>query len=180
MVRSVFGIFLCFWFLTVGAVSIAAPPPRPILVLNESAMVGPFYRNAYDALRSTVTTSSQPVSIYLEQLELERFGGDRYELDLKTHFQSKYVDKPIGVIVALGFGALDFVLRLRTGLFTGVPVVFVMVDDVDLKRLNLPPDVYRSHVHSEVSRFPKVCAHCGAGFTANCNCRGPLGETDCI
>ena len=142
MVRWVVGIFFCFCLLTVGAVSIAAPLPPSILVLNESAMVGPFYRNAYDALRATLTAnSSQPVSIYLEQLELERFGGDRYEQDLKTHFQSKYVDKSIGVIVAVGFGALDFVLRERTELFAGVPVVFVMVDDAALQRSNIPPDV---------------------------------------
>jgi signal transduction histidine kinase len=135
--------FLCFLaFLTVGAASIAAPLPRSILVLNESAMVGPFYRNAYEALRATLTAnSSQPISIYLEQLELERFGGDQYEKTLKTYFESKYVDKPIGAIVALGFGALDFVLRLRTEMFAGVPVVFGMVDDVALQRLNIPPDV---------------------------------------
>jgi signal transduction histidine kinase len=143
MIRWVAWIFFCFMaFSTVGAVSTAAPLPPSILVLNESAMVGPFYRDAYDALRSTVTgNSSRPVSIYLEQLELERFGGDRYEKDLKTHFETKYVDKPIGVIVALGFGALDFVLRLRTEMFAGVPVVFAMVDDVALQRLNIPPDV---------------------------------------
>ena len=105
-------------------------------------MVGPFYRNAYEALRSTVNAnSSQPVSIYLEQLELERFGGDQYEKTLKTYFESKYVDKPIGAIVALGFGALDFVLRLRKEMFANVPVVFAMVDDVALQRLNIPPDV---------------------------------------
>ena len=143
MMRWVVWIFFCFMaFLTVGAVSIAAPLPRSILVLNESGMVGPFYRDAYDALRSTVTAnSSQPVSINLEQLELERFGGDHYEKTLKTYLESKYVDKPIGVIVALGFGALDFVLRLRTEMFAGVPVVFAMVDDVALQRLNIPPDV---------------------------------------
>jgi ABC-type uncharacterized transport system substrate-binding protein len=135
--------FVCFVaFLTVGAASIAAPLPQSILVLNESEMVGPFYRNAYDALRSTVTAnSSQPVSIYLEQLDLERFGGVQYEKTLKTHFESKYVDKPIGVIVALGFGALDFVLRLRKEMFANVPVVFAMVDDVALQRLHIPPDV---------------------------------------
>jgi signal transduction histidine kinase len=135
--------FVCFVaFLTVGAASIAAPLPQSILVLNESEMVGPFYRNAYDALRSTVTAnSSQPVAIYLEQLDLERFGGVQYEKTLKTHFESKYVDKPIGVIVALGFGALDFVLRLRKEMFANVPVVFAMVDDVALQRLHTPPDV---------------------------------------
>jgi signal transduction histidine kinase len=143
IIRWIVWTFVCFAAsLTVGAASIAAPLPRSILVLNESEMIGPFYRNAYDALRSTVTdNSSQPVSIYLEQLDLERFGSVQHEKSLKTHFESKYIDKPIGVIVALGFGALDFVLRLRTEMFAGVPVVFAMVDAVTLQHLNIPPDV---------------------------------------
>jgi hypothetical protein len=142
MVRWVVGIFFCLFFLAVGAVSIAAPLPPSILVLSESEMVGPFYRNAYDALRSTVlANSSQPISIYLENLDLERFGSDHHDKSLKNYFESKYVDKPIGVIAALGFGALDFVLRLRTEMFTGVPVVFVMVDEAALQRFNIPPGV---------------------------------------
>ena len=125
-----------------GACSIAATPPRSMLVLNESAMVGPFYYTAYNALRSAVTAkSSQSVSIYLEQLELERFGGERYEMARKAYFQSKYDDKPIGVIVAVGFAALDLVLRLRKEMWSDVPIVFVMADDDALQRLNIPPDV---------------------------------------
>ena len=143
MIRWVVWIF--FWLIafTTVAVSIAAPlPPSSLLVLNESEMVGPFYRNVYDALRATLLAkSSRPVSIYLENLDRERFGGDHDERSLKTYFGLKYVDKPIGAIVVFGFGALDFVLRLRTEMFTGVPVVFVMVDEVALQRFNIPPDV---------------------------------------
>jgi signal transduction histidine kinase len=142
MGRWVIGIFFYFWFLTVGAVSIAAPLPPSILVLNESAMVGPFYRNAYDALRATLTaSSSQPIAIYLENLDRERFDSDQDEKTLKTYLASKYANKPVGGIVALGFGALDFVLRLRTEMFIGAPVVFVMVDQAALQRLNIPPDI---------------------------------------
>jgi signal transduction histidine kinase len=143
MIRWVTSIF--FWLvalMTVGAVSIAAPLPPSILVLNEGGMIGPFYRDVFEALRATVLgNSSQPVTIYLEQLELGRFSGDRYETTLKTYFESKYVDKPIGAIVVLGSGALDFVLRLRPEVFTGVPVVFAMIDEVTLHQFNIPPDV---------------------------------------
>jgi signal transduction histidine kinase len=120
----------------------AAPPPQSILVLNESAMVGPFYSGAYAALRSTVgANSSHPVAIFVEQLELERFGGDRYERTLRTYLKSKYGEQPIGVIVALGFAALDFVLRVGQEIWPEVPVVFVMVDDEALKKLPLSPNV---------------------------------------
>jgi signal transduction histidine kinase len=115
--------------------------PRSILVLNESAMVGPFYSAAYQALRRSINDTSPPSSVFLEQLELERFGGDRYEKTLKTYLESKYSDQPIGVIVAFGFAALHFVLRQRIAMWSGVPIVFVMVDEAHLQRLSIPSNV---------------------------------------
>ena len=117
-------------------------PTRSILVLNESAMIGPFYSDAYAALRSSVAKKSvKPVSLFLEQLELERFNSASYEQSLKTYLQAKYSREPIGVIVAFGFGALDLILRLQKDLWPRVPVVFVMVDEAGLRQLNIPSNV---------------------------------------
>src|SRR5262249_48135064 len=110
--------------------------------LNESAMVGPFYRAAYDALRSKLYAhSSLPTSIFLEQLERERFGDARHEQALRAYLQSKYRDQPLGAIVALGFAALDFLLRQQKEMWSGVPIVFVMVDETALQRLSIPSNV---------------------------------------
>src|SRR6516165_5664765 len=91
------------WFIVLMLTVVrtyASPPPRSILVLNESAMVGPFYQAAYKALRSKLTAhSSQPVSIFLEHLELERFGGAGHEKTLKEYLQSKYRDQSLSAIV---------------------------------------------------------------------------------
>ena len=133
------------WFIVLMLTvvrSYASPPPRSILVLNESAMVGPFYQAAYKALRSKLTAhSSQPVSIFLEHLELERFGGDRHEKTIKAYLESKYQDQSVGIIVALGPAALKFLLRQQSAMWSGVPVVFVMVDAAVLQRLSIPPNV---------------------------------------
>jgi signal transduction histidine kinase len=125
-----------------GTASVAAPPSRSILVLNESAMVGPFYRAAYDALRSKLKAQSpQPVSVFLEHLERERFGDSRHDQTLKVYLESKYRDQPLGVIIALGVAAFDFVLRHQSELWSGVPVVFVMIDETALRRLSIPSNV---------------------------------------
>ncbi len=55
--------------------------------------------------------------------------------------REKYRDKPIGVIVVHGASALDLLLRLRTELWSTVPVIFGVVDEVTAARLHLPPDV---------------------------------------
>ncbi|MGC1576105.1 MAG: sensor histidine kinase [Beijerinckiaceae bacterium] len=107
-------------------------------------MVGPFYQNVYAAFRSKVLASSRPPipSMYLEQLVTEQFQGDRYEQSLKTFFESKYAYARIGVIVAFGFGALDYLVRShRPEIWSDVPIAFVMVDEADLRRMKLPPEV---------------------------------------
>lgn len=139
VVRSLW--WVCVWLIVLPT-ALYAEPPRSILVLNESAMVGPFYRGVYDALRSSLYAhSSLPTSIFMEQLERERFGDARHEQAFRAYLQSKYRDQPLGVIVAFGVAALDFVLRLQTEMWSGVPVVFVMVDETALRRLSIPPTV---------------------------------------
>jgi signal transduction histidine kinase len=105
-------------------------------------MVGPFYRAAYDALRAKLYAhSSLPISIFLEHLERERFGDARHEQVLRAYLQSKYRDQPLGAIIVLGFAALDFVLRQQKEMWSGVPVLFVMVDETTLQRLSIPANV---------------------------------------
>ena len=59
----------------------------------------------------------------------------------KTYLKSKYAGKPIGLIVTLGNAALDFALRLREETWSTVPVVFTMVNEGELQRLNISTNV---------------------------------------
>src|SRR4051812_7760922 len=116
--------------------------PRSILVLDQSDVRGPFYYQIFSALRSTVNASpGAPVSIYVESLDLSRFGGPAYEQSLQADFGGKYQNKPIGVLVAIGDSSLEYVLRWRTTLWSGVPVVFSMVDEKTFARLSPLPGV---------------------------------------
>jgi len=75
----------------------------------------------------------------VEHLDFNRFRGPEYELGLKNFFATKYKDRPLGVIVAVGVGALQYVLRSRAELWPAVPVVFTFVDPLLLSAL--PADV---------------------------------------
>jgi len=123
-------IFGLIAHMTLGFWPAFAAPPRSILVLDQSEVRGPLYYEIFSALRSAVNASSgPPVGIYKESLDLSRFGGPAYEQSLRVHLQVKYQDKPIGVVVAIGDAALEYVLRWRTSLWPGIPVVFAMVDE---------------------------------------------------
>src|SRR5579864_7990424 len=116
--------------------------PRSIIVLDQSDVRGPFYYEVFSSLRSVVNAGTAlPITIYAESLELSRFGGSAYEEGLQQYFRTKYRDKPVGVLVAIGSAALENTLRWRPAVWPGVPVVFSMVDEPTVARLDLPSDV---------------------------------------
>ena len=136
-------LLACVFVLLLPAGLTAQEHPRSILVLDDANAKAPFYYLAYARLRAVVNadTESSPINLYTESLDLTRFNGPAYEESLQQVFEAKYREKPIGVIVAIGSGALDYVLRWRPALWPGVPVVFAMVDEPTAARLDLPPDV---------------------------------------
>lgn len=116
--------------------------PRSVLVLDQSEPRGPFYFQIYTGIRAELDPDTRAhTSLFAENLDLSRFNGKDYEESLQAHLKQKYRDRDVGVIVAVGGATLDLVLRWRAEVWPGIPVVFAMVDEPDLKRLNLPNDV---------------------------------------
>ena len=134
--------------LIIGLVSILAPAclaqemrPHSILVLDQSDG-GPFYHQLFSGLRDVIGKHSDVhVTVYNESLDMSRFGGAAYEHTLKRYIKEKYQGKQIGAIMAVGAGATGLVLKWRDELWTGIPIVFAMLDELDVARLKPPPDV---------------------------------------
>jgi formate hydrogenlyase transcriptional activator len=120
----------------------AAQLPRSVLILDQSDRDSVWYSGFSSGFRSTLNAKSAArVSVYTEHLDLSRFRGPRHDALMRRYLRDKFSDRPIGVVVAQGSGALEFVLRSRAELWPGVPVMFAAVDEETGKRLNLPPDV---------------------------------------
>jgi signal transduction histidine kinase len=116
--------------------------PRSVLVLDQSDLRGPFYYQIFSGLRTVVANDAHAhTTLYAEDLDLSRFQGSAYEQSLQRYLKEKYRDRPIGVIVAVGAATLELVLRWRSELWPGIPVVFAMVDEIGYASLKLPPDV---------------------------------------
>jgi signal transduction histidine kinase len=129
-------------FVSLAASLAAEPLPRSVLIIDQSGPGLPFYAGISSGIRSAVNSgSATQVSIYHEQLDLARFRGSDYEHSLNDHFRVKYRDKRVGVIIAVGSAALEYVLRSRVELWPEVPVVFTFVDKPAIAQLELPPDV---------------------------------------
>src|SRR4029453_13295789 len=121
---------------------VAAQLPRSVLILDQSARDSVWFEAFFSAFLSTLNAKSAAhVSVYSEHLDLSRFTGPRHDELLRRFFRDKFSERPIGVVVAQGSGALEFVLRSRAELWPGVPVIFAAVDEETGKRLSLPPGV---------------------------------------
>jgi signal transduction histidine kinase len=123
--------------------SLAAEPlPRSVLIIDQYGPGLPFSVGISSGIRAAmISGSATQVSVYQELLDVARFRGSDYQHSLNAHFRVKYRDKPVGVIIAVGPAALEYVLRSRAELWPEVPVVFTFVDKPTITQLKLPPDV---------------------------------------
>jgi ABC-type uncharacterized transport system substrate-binding protein len=134
-------IWLVASVLPVGLLA-SGQRPRSILVLEQSDVRGPFYAEIFAGIRDAASAGEQShVTIYAENLDLTRFPGPQYEESLVAHFRTKYADRPIGVIVAIGVDSLRFLQRRKATLWPDVPVVFGFVPDWPETRALLSADV---------------------------------------
>jgi hypothetical protein len=85
----------------------SAQRPRSILVLEQSDGHGFFTAEIFAGIRDEASAGERPhATIYAESLDSSRFLGPDYEESLVAHFKTKYTDRPIGVIVAIGVDSL--------------------------------------------------------------------------
>jgi signal transduction histidine kinase len=153
------GVSIVWLVMLLTPVDLAAAElrPRSILVLDQSDLRGPFYYQAFSALRAEISADPEShVTLYAESLDLSRFSGEAYETSLRQLLKEKYRADAIGVIVAVGAAALERVLKWRTELWPGVPVVFTMVQKSDFERLKPPPDVTGSFVQLNLADAVKA------------------------
>jgi signal transduction histidine kinase len=133
-------IWIASFFYT--ALAAADPLPRTVLVLDQSIPYTKYFGTLFASFQATLKVSSNvPISIHLERLEYSQFYGSEYDRHLQTFMREKYRSRPIGVIVANGFDALQFAMSLRTELGPAIPIVFFNVDADAAAQLNLSANV---------------------------------------
>jgi PAS domain S-box-containing protein len=96
-------------------------------------------------LRHTFETSpAERVELYNEYLDSARFPEESYQRQLAAFLRQKYASRKIDVIIAVMAPALDFALKYREELWPGVPIVFAVLDERELKTRQLGPGVVGS------------------------------------
>lgn len=120
----------------------AQPLPQSVLILDQYAASLPWVGARNSAFRTLLNAGRVvPISIYEEYLDFNRFDGPNYKESLKPHFQEKYRDKAVGLIVAFGPSALEYAVDIRAGLWPRAAVVFGEIAETAVSRSSLPAAV---------------------------------------
>jgi signal transduction histidine kinase len=136
---------ILFWLIAyclVVDVSLAAPLPQTILVIDQSDPSSPVSRPIRTAFRSALNMNAFAVyTTYYESLDIQRFGNEKYFGITRNYFDEKYRGKQIDLIVVFGRSALDFTLTYRSSLWPSAPIVFGLIDHANIEHLMLPSNV---------------------------------------
>jgi len=128
-----------FFYATIAA---ADSLPRTVLVFDQSIPYAEYFGKLFASFQATLKASSAaPITIHLERLEYSQFNGSEYDKYLHAFMSEKYRTRPVGAMVANGFDALQFAMRLRAELDPAIPIVFSNIDADAAAQLNLPSNV---------------------------------------
>jgi PAS domain S-box-containing protein len=133
--------FLCLsGFCTVGAV--ADEETRLVVVLYPEASNGsPGGLLADQSIRATFATAGGQVEVHNEYLDLSRFPDERHQRDVAKFLRRKYAGQKVDLVLAGLASALDYAIQYRDDIFPHVPIIFLAVDQQEVRDRHLPADV---------------------------------------
>src|SRR5262245_28747643 len=129
--------------LCTGASAATLGSVRTVVVLTpDNAMGSPGSNDFYKGLRATFAADSREhIQIRFEPLDISRFEDAPGRALLADFLRQKYAGQKIDLLVAGLAPSLDFALEHRQEIFPGVPIVFAALDEAEIPKHTLPPDV---------------------------------------
>ncbi|HET6574373.1 MAG TPA: ATP-binding protein [Fimbriiglobus sp.] len=130
--------------LSCGPPAAAGPEsPRLVVVLYPDESDGaPGIIQVNRALHSTFGSQSPgEIEIRNEYVDTSRVRDAEFMHFQITLLQRKYAGRKVDLVMTGLSSALDFALKYRGELFPGVPIVYMAVDQREVKARRLPPDI---------------------------------------
>jgi PAS domain S-box-containing protein len=119
-----------------------APTPRSVLMLFSLRSTAPSVATSEVAFRRALEASiGAPLGVHHEYRGRPHRPDVPYGERVRDLLAAKYTRDRFDLVVTQGTEALTFLLRYRSQLFPGVPVVFSHLSPDELARLSVPEDV---------------------------------------
>ncbi len=129
----------------------AASPQRVLVVYENESTLAAVVEIAAGLREKLEAAAPGHIEFYTEHLDITRFASADRRQWLADDLEAKYRGVRLDVVLAVGPGALRFVLERRDRLAKGVPVVFGAIRDLSAFQ-PLPADVKGIVSHFDVSK----------------------------
>ncbi|NVD38920.1 histidine kinase [Ensifer sp. HO-A22] len=122
------------------ALAVAASPQRILVVYENESTLFAVVEVAAGLREQLEASAPGHIEIYTEYLDIVRFPSADRRKQLSDDLVAKYRDMRLDAVLAVGPGALRFLLERRDRLASGVPIVFGAIRDLSAFQ-PLPADV---------------------------------------
>jgi PAS domain S-box-containing protein len=85
--------------------------------------------------------AAEPIDVYNEYLELSNSPSNKSSPLQVQFLREKYAGRKVDLVLAWLSPSLDFAIAHRAEIFPGVPIVYCMVDELEVRARKLPSDV---------------------------------------
>ena len=125
-------IYIAIFILVTLVPSVVQAPqsrtPKRVLALYWYNKDFPGNVNFDRSFQARLNSSGIPnLEYYPEYLESNRFPGQVQEQLLRDYLRQKYADKPIDIVVGVSDASMDFLLKYRSDLFPGSPIISISI-----------------------------------------------------
>jgi two-component system cell cycle sensor histidine kinase/response regulator CckA len=117
-------VCLCF----VSASPVGAEAEKRVLILQSYHIGYPWSDSIAKGILS-VLEKEKNVTLFFEYMDTKRYMEEPYLQKLFQLYKDKYGEMPLNVIICSDDNALNFLLKTRTDLFPGVPIVFCGINN---------------------------------------------------
>ena len=176
--RLLLGIVTILIASLFSAVTLAADlEPPTVLVLHQSIPYTEYFNRLFASFQSALKAGSDiGTTIYSEGLGHRHFNSSEYDSLVHRFIREKYRSRPISVIVADGFDAMQFAVSLRTELDPAIPIVFSSIDDNSASQLKLLPNVTGTTIRPTIRHVLITAKALVPGLKRIAVVGDPLGE----
>jgi signal transduction histidine kinase len=143
----------CVLAFAPAASSATIQPTKLVVVLYPEAYNGsPGNTLSDQGLRAVFGADKQVrIEIHNEYLEVSRFPEADYPQELTAYLRRKYAGRKVDLVIAGLSSAFDFAIRNRDLIFPNVPLVFLAVDEQEVKVRSLATDVVGAPIRMDLA-----------------------------
>src|SRR6185436_15877259 len=120
----------------------AAENPRRIYLLQGLTATQPAADVTVEAFRARLKeVSSEDIEVFTDFLDIGRFPGPEHEKRLIPFLSGKFTQAKPDLIISISRGATSFLVRHRTEIAPGIPILYCCTPNSTADGLDIPADI---------------------------------------